>query len=56
MRGARHFKELIIWQIGDGLRIELLKIMRRSPMPVDLKFRSQLEDLDQKRLRDPHRN
>ena len=44
MRGARHFRELIIWQLGDQLRIELFKMTRRRPLQADLKLRSQLDD------------
>jgi four helix bundle protein len=44
MRGARHFKELIIWQLGDQLRIELFTMTRRRPLQADLKLRSQLDD------------
>ena len=41
---ARHFTELIVWQLGDALRVEILKITRQGPLSADLKFRSQLED------------
>ena len=44
MRGARHFRELIIWQLGDQLRIELFKMTRQRPLQADLKLRSQLDD------------
>jgi hypothetical protein len=29
---ARHFTELIVWQLGDALRVEILKITRRAPV------------------------
>jgi four helix bundle protein len=44
VRPARHFSELIIWQLGDELRVEILKLTKRRPLHDDLKLRSQLED------------
>jgi four helix bundle protein len=42
--GARHFTELIVWQLGDQHRIEVFKLTGRNPMRADLKLRSQLDD------------
>ena len=44
MAGARHFTELIVWQLADELRVETLRITRRSNFERDLKLHSQTED------------
>ena len=44
MRPARHFKELIVWQLGDELRGEIFRLTKQRPLHADLKLRSQLDD------------
>ena len=41
---ARHFTELIIWQLGDQLRQQVFVLTKNRPFATDLKPRSQLED------------
>jgi four helix bundle protein len=41
---ARHFTELIIWQLGDELRKEVFTLTKNRPFASDLKLRSQLDD------------
>jgi four helix bundle protein len=42
--GARHYKELIAWQLADQIRIETFKLTRREPFARDFKHQSQAED------------
>ena len=44
MRGARHFEELIVWQLSDQLRAETFKLTSRPAFARDLKLHSQTED------------
>ena len=44
MRPARHFRELIVWQLGDELRSEVFKLTKRRALHTDLKLRAQLDD------------
>ena len=44
MAGARHFSELIVWQLSDRLRVEVLQITRRPCVQRDFKLRAQLDD------------
>ena len=44
MAGARHFTELIVWQLADQLRIEVFQLTKRRRFHADLKLRSQLDD------------
>ena len=44
MAGAKHFKELIAWQLADQLRVEIFKFTARPPFARDLKLHSQTED------------
>jgi four helix bundle protein len=44
VRGARHFTELIVWQLADQLRIQILGLTKRKPFVADLKLRSQTDD------------
>ena len=41
---ARHFTELIIWQLGDELRVQVFELTKKRPFAADLKLRSQLDD------------
>ena len=41
---ARHFTELIIWQLGDELRQHVFALTKNRPFATDLKLRSQLDD------------
>jgi len=41
---ARHFTELIIWQLGDQLRQQVFALTKNRPLVADLKLRSQLDD------------
>jgi len=42
--GARHFSELIVWQLSDRLRVEVLQITKRPCVQRDFKLRAQLDD------------
>ena len=44
MAGARHFTELIVWQLGDQHRAQIFTLTKRQPLRGDLKLRSQLDD------------
>ena len=44
MAGARHFTELIVWQLADQLRIEVFQLTKRGRFHADFKLRSQLDD------------
>ena len=44
MAGAKHFKELIAWQLADQLRVEIFKFTSRPAFTRELKLRSQTED------------
>ena len=44
MAGARHFSQLIVWQIADALRIEVLKLTQSGACSSNWKFRQQVED------------
>ena len=44
MAGARHFSQLITWQLADALRIEILKLTQGTACATNWKFRQQLED------------
>jgi four helix bundle protein len=44
MAGARHFKELIVWQLGDQHRAEVFQLTERTRLRSDLKLRSQIDD------------
>ena len=41
---ARHFTELIIWQLGDQLRQQVFALTQNRPFAADLKLRSQVDD------------
>ena len=41
---ARHFTELIIWQLGDQIRQQVFALTKNRPFVADLKLRSQLDD------------
>ena len=44
MAGAKHFKELIVWQLGDQHRAEVFQLTERAGLRSDVKLRSQLDD------------
>lgn len=44
MAGARHFKDLIVWQLGDQHRAEVFKLTQRAGLRADVRLRSQLDD------------
>jgi four helix bundle protein len=44
MAGAKHFKELIVWQLGDQHRAEVFALTERSRLRSDLKLRAQIDD------------
>ena len=44
MAGARHYKELVAWQLADQLRIETFKLTRRDAFARDFKHQRQAED------------
>lgn len=41
---ARHFTELIIWQLGDQIRQQVFAVTQTRQFAADLKLRSQLDD------------
>ena len=41
---ARRIEDLLVWQLGNQLRDKSYELMENSTKPLDLKFRSQLED------------
>ena len=41
---SNDFFELLIWQLANELRIEVLKLTERPPLAYDWKFRGQIED------------
>ena len=42
--GARHFSQLVSWQLADALRVETFKLTRRLPFARDFKHQAQAED------------
>jgi four helix bundle protein len=44
MAGARHSSQMIVWQLGDELRIEVFRLTGRSDFDRDLKARGQIDD------------
>ena len=44
MAGARHFTELIVWQLADQHRVEVFALTERSYLRQDYKLRSQIDD------------
>ncbi len=44
MPGARHFTELIIWQLADQVREQVFALTRKHPFVADFKLRSQIDD------------
>jgi four helix bundle protein len=44
MAGARHFSHMIVWQLGDELRVEVFKLTGRPCFDQNLKARSQIDD------------
>ena len=44
MKAARDFKELLVWQIADALRVEILNVTKRPEVACLYKFRAQIED------------
>src|SRR5262245_37901512 len=41
---ARHYKELIVWQLADELRREVYRLIKSSPAARDFGFRDQLRE------------
>ena len=44
VRGARHFSQLIIWQLADELRCEILKLTARPEFERHRRLREQTND------------
>jgi four helix bundle protein len=44
MAGARHFSELVVWQLADRLRIETLELTTKAPFVHDIRLQRQAED------------
>jgi four helix bundle protein len=42
--GAKHFRELIVWQLGDQLRQELIRLTAAGSAARDFELRDQLRD------------
>ena len=41
---ARHFRELIVWQLADLLAVEVYRLIATTPANRDFQFRDQLRD------------
>jgi four helix bundle protein len=44
MRGARHFKELIVWQLADRIRTAIYPLTQRLSFVRDNRLRTQTDD------------
>ena len=44
MAGARHFTELVIWQLANELRERVFALSKRRPFAADFKLRAQIDD------------
>jgi len=44
MRPARHYSELIVWQLADEIRREVFKLTGRPPFARDFKAQGQADD------------
>lgn len=44
MAGARHYRELIAWQLADHIRVATFRLTRRDPFARDFKHQRQAED------------
>jgi four helix bundle protein len=44
MGGAKHYTDLVVWQLADAVRVEAFKFTRREPFNRDFKLQSQTED------------
>ena len=44
MRPARHFTDLLIWQLSDQLRIETIKLTKRPQFGRNFRLREQTDD------------
>ena len=44
MAGARHFTELIVWQLADQHRVEVFALTERSSLRQDYQLRSHIDD------------
>jgi four helix bundle protein len=42
--GAKDYTELVVWQLADALRLEILKLTRKSTFNRDLRLRSEIEE------------
>ncbi|MBI4264257.1 MAG: four helix bundle protein [Acidobacteria bacterium] len=42
--GARHYSDLVSWQLADALRVEVFTLTRRPPFSRDFKHQAQAED------------
>jgi four helix bundle protein len=44
MRPARHYSELIVWQLADEIRRDVFKLTKRPPFARDFKAQGQADD------------
>ena len=44
MEGARHYSQLVSWQLADALRVVIFKLTRRPSFSTDFRHRSQMDD------------
>ena len=44
MAGARHYTELVVWQLAEEIRIHTFALTRRDPFARDFKHQRQTED------------
>lgn len=44
MKPARHYTELIVWQLAEEIRLEVFKLTKKPRFNADLKARSQADD------------
>jgi len=44
MAGAKHFRELVCWQLANELKLEVYKLVDRSDFKRDFRFYDQIRD------------
>jgi len=44
MAGARHYSQLIVWQLADGIRVKVFELTANPRFQRDFKLRAQTDD------------
>ena len=44
MAGARHFTELVCWQLADALKVAVYRVSNRPAVKKDFKYRDQIRE------------